>query len=299
MSALNRRTFSKTVALALGAASLPTLAARGARRLKVGHTGITWGFKPEDAEQAIKDVASLGYWGYESFGNVLEAWEPKGGLGPVLEQAKLPLVSAYCGANLLEPAKRKDEVEKMVRWGRLIKKYGGTVSVIGPTSVKRDEYDFQAHKADIVAGLNEIAKALTDIGLVGVLHQHTGTCVESREETYSVLEAVDTRYVKFGPDVGQLQKGGSDPVKVIKDFLPLIRHVHLKDYSGGEHNLGYCPLGQGKVDVAKVVDVLDKSGNSLMIMTELDPSPGMPLAPLETAKISKAYLQKLGYKFRA
>lgn len=299
MDAMNRRAFSTTVALALGAASLPALAAPGARRLKVGHTGITWGFKPEDAEQAITDVASLGYWGYESFGNVLEAWEPKGGLGQILEQAKLPLVSAYCGANLLEPAKRKDEVEKMVRWGRLIKKYGGTVSVIGPTSVKREEYDFRAHKADIVASLNEIAKALTDIGLVGVLHQHTGTCVESREETYSVLEAVDTRYVKFGPDVGQLQKGGSDPVKVIQDFLPLIRHVHLKDYSGGEQNLGYCPLGQGKVDVAKVVDVLDKSGNSLMIMTELDPSPGMPLAPLETAKISKAYLQKLGYKFRA
>ena len=35
---------------------------------------------------------------------------------------------------------------------------------------------------------------------------------------------VDTKYVKFGPDVGQLAKGGSDPVKVVKDFLPLIRH---------------------------------------------------------------------------
>jgi inosose dehydratase len=112
------------------------------------------------------------------------------------------------------------------------------------------------------------------------------------------MEAVDTRYVKFGPDIGQLQKGGSDPVKVVKDFQSVIRHVHLKDYSGGEQNEGYCPLGQGKVDVAGVLDLLEKSGNDLMIMVELDPSPKMPVPAGETARIAKAFLQKQGYTFR-
>jgi inosose dehydratase len=296
---LSRRGFSTTIALGLGAAALGGLEAQSPRRLKVGHTGITWGFKPENAEQAIKDVASLGYHGYESFGNVLEAWEEKGGLDKQLQAADLPLQSAYCPVNLIDPAKRKDEVAKMVRWGQLIKKCGGKVSVIGPNGVKREEYDFSAHKAHIVETLNEICKALDGIGIVGVLHQHTGTCVESREETYAVMEAVDTRYVKFGPDVGQLQKGGSDPVKVVKDFLPLVRHVHMKDFDGGANYLGYCPLGKGKVNVAALVDMLDKSGNDLMIMVELDPSDGMPLAPLDAARISKAYLQKLGYTFRS
>jgi inosose dehydratase len=289
---LTRRTLLQT-------AAAPLLGQR-ARRLKVGHTGITWGFQPPDAEQAIKDVASLGYHGYESFGNVLEAWEPKGGLGQHLQAAKLPLRSAYCPVNLIDPAKRKDEVDKMVRWGKLIKKLGGAVSVIGPNGVQRDTYNFKEHRANIIAALNEIGKALDgDAGTIGVLHQHTGTCVESREETYSVMEAVDTRYVKFGPDIGQLQKGGSDPVKVVKDFQSLIRHVHLKDYDGGEHYLGYCPLGQGKVDIPGVLDLLEKSGGDLMVMVELDPSPKMPLAPLETARISKAYLQKQGYTFRS
>jgi len=296
---LSRRSFSRTVALGLGAAALNESGAQTSRRIKVGHTGITWGFKPEDAERAIKDVASLGYHGYESFGNVIEAWEAKGGLDKQLQAAHLPLHSAYCPVNLTDASKRKDEIAKMVRWGRLIKKCGGTVSVIGPNGVKREEYDFSAHKAHIVETLNEICKALADVGIVGALHQHTGTCVESREETYAVMEAVDTRYVKFGPDVGQLQKGGSDPVKVVKDFLPLVRHVHMKDFNGGPHYLGYCPLGQGEVDVAALVDMLEKSSNDLMIMVELDPSDGMPLAPLESARISKAFLQKLGYTFRS
>ena len=281
-------------------AALPlAIQAQGQRRLKVGHTGITWGFKPEDAQQAIRDVASLGYHGYESFGGVLETWEGKGGLGRILEEAKLPLRSAYCPADLTDPAKLKDEVQRMVRWGKLIKKLGGSVAVIGPNGVRRSTYDFNAHRSQIIAALNEIGKALDgEAGVIGVLHQHTGTCVESRDETYSVMEAVETRYVKFGPDIGQLQKGGADPVKVVKDFQSIIRHVHLKDYDGGAHNEGYCPLGRGKVDIPAVLDLLEKSGNDLMIMVELDPSPNMPIAAGETARIAKAYLQKQGYAFR-
>ena len=297
--AMDRRTFTRTLALGIaGAAAAPVVGAQKPRRLKAGHTGITWGFSPADAERAIADTASLGFHAYESFGNVLEAWEAKGGLDKLLTAAKLPLRSAYCPVNLTDSARLQDEVAKMVRWGGLIKKCGGSVSVIGPNNVKRPAYDFAASKASIVTALNEICKALDGIGVVGVLHQHTGTCVETRDETYAVMEAVDTRYVKFGPDVGQLQKGGSDPVKVVKDFLPAVRHVHMKDFDGGPHYEGYCPLGQGKVDVAGLCDLLESSGNDLMILAELDPSKGMPLAPLDAARINKETLQKLGYSFR-
>src|SRR5262249_36603220 len=117
----NRRQFVQTLALGLAGAAV-TSASAPARRLKCGHTGITWGFKPADASGAIKDVASLGFHGYESFGNVLEAWEQEGGLDKVLTAAGLPLRSAYCPVNLLDPAKRTDEVTKIVRWGTLIKK---------------------------------------------------------------------------------------------------------------------------------------------------------------------------------
>ena len=298
---ITRRTFTRSLALGAAAAALPgaALPAFAATRLKVGHTGITWGFKPTDAEQAIKDVGSLGFAGYESFGNVLEYWDKQGGLKKLLDAAQVPLRSAYCPVNLTDPAKRTDEIAKLVRWGKLIQAAGGSVAVIGPNNVERPAYQFAEHKTYIVDALNDMCKALADIGVVGALHQHTGTCVETRDETYAVMEAVQTRYVKFGPDIGQLQKAGSDPVKVVKDFLPVVRHVHLKDYNGGEHYLGYCPLGQGKVDLAGVVDLLESSGNDLMIMAELDPSPKMPLSPLEAATIDKATLQKLGYAFRS
>jgi inosose dehydratase len=294
---LNRRQFAQAAAgMGLWATVLRGAAQR-ARNIKIGHTGITW--PNNQIDQAIRDIAGLGFHSLETFGNVIEGREAAGGLGPVLEQNKLSLLSAYCGANLTDPARRDAEREKMLTWGRLIKKYGGKISVIGPNNVPRNTFDFNANKANIVAALNDYSKALTEIGLTAVLHQHTGTCVETRDETYAVMEAVDTRYVKFGPDVGQLQKGGADPVKVVKDFLPVIEHMYLKDFSGGQHYEGYSPLGEGKVDLVAILDLMEGKQTAGMVMVELDSSRNMPLNGLETAKIAKAFLQKQGVQFRS
>ena len=302
----DRRTFCKTLGLGLSAAVLATPGIYGAdipkRRLKIGHTGITWGYKAEYAEQAIKDLGSLGYYGYETFGEYFVHWEDKGGLGPLLEKAKLPLVSAYCNVTLTnsDAARRKSEVDKITGWGETIKKLGGKVAVIGPNGVPRGNYDFSAHKADIVATLNDMGKALTDIGITAALHPHTGTCVEKRDEVYAVLETVDTKHVKFGPDVGQLAKGGADPVEIVKHFLELVEHVHLKDWDGGPNWAAYCPLGMGKMPIPEILDLLEKSNIKETIMVELDfGGSNAPMTPIETARVAKTYLEKQGYTFRS
>ena len=292
---LTRRNFSKW--MASGAiATKSILAADAARKLKIGHTGITW--PNNNSEQAIQDVSSLGYHGFETFGEVLEDWEKRGGIRPALDVHHLPLISGYCTFNMVDPLKRKDELAKMSRWGEIIKKNGGSVSVLGPNGVPRATYDFAANKSNIIATLNECGKMLTDLGLTPALHQHTGTCIETRDEVYAVLDAVDPKYVKFGPDIGQLQKGGSDPVQVVKDYFPLVRHMHLKDYDGGPNYAGYCPLGQGKVNIPAILDMVESGNMKGMIMVELDSSRAMPIPAAETARISKSYLQKLGYTFR-
>ncbi len=245
----SRRSFCRTLGLGVGAAMIGASGLLAAeppkRRLQVGHTGITWNNNQIDT--AIKELASLGFYGFETFDNVLNSWEQKGGLKPVLEENKLPLQSAYCGVNLTvsDPEKRKAEVTKLVKMGNLVKSLGGAVCVIGPSG-RPPGYVFADHKADIVATLNDVCQGLADIGMIGALHQHTGTCVDKRDEVYGVLEAVNPKYVRFGPDVGQLAKAGSDPVEIVGHFLPLVEHVHLKDWDGGRNWAEYCPLGMGK-----------------------------------------------------
>ena len=309
---MNRRSFTQTLSAALFASR--ALAARDLT-LHIGHTGLTWiplgptgGSRPavnpmvdsQYVEAAIRDTAGLGFYGIELFGNQIEAMESKGGLGPLLDKYNhLTLISAYCGTNLSDPDKRKDSIAKTLEWAKLVKKYNGKVIVVGPNGVKRNTYDFKAHRDDIVTTLNELGKAVVDMDLTPVLHQHTGTCVETREETYAVLEAVDTRVMKFGPDIGQLQKGGSDPVQVVKDFLPLVQHMHLKDYVGGPEYLGYCPLGEGKVDIPAILSMMEGRKTAGLVMVELDSPPPQPAPAIENARIAKTYLEKQGIHFRS
>jgi inosose dehydratase len=307
---MNRRDFTKMVALGLGATTLPISylsAAQPPRRLVVGHTGITWGFSNDNAVTAIQDCGSLGYRGFESFGNVIEAWEERGGIGQLLEAANIPLQGAYCPVNLRNPDTRAAEVAKIVRWGTLIRKYGGTIAVVGPGGVGGrggGNFNFADHRDNIVATLNDMCMALMDVGIVGALHPHTGTEVETGEHARGVFDNADTRYVKFCPDVGQLMKAGTDPVPLVRDYVSIVHHVHMKDYDGGPNFLGYAPLGRGNLPVEELVNILEGSQSTAMIMVELDPSgggqgaPPMPMTPKETAEVAKATMQGLRYTFR-
>ena len=205
--------------------------------------------------------------------------------------------------DVLDPSKRKEELEKLVKWTRLLKKAGGTLVEYCPSSIRRNGYDYKEHKKNLIESMNEYAKAVTDEGLVCALHPHTGTPIETEEEVYFVMENLDTNYMKFGPDVGQLEKGGADPVKICSDFMQLIEHVHLKDFEGGDNGyLGYSPLGEGKVKIKKILKQIEKEKNSLVggIMFELDYDGKIkaPYTPYDAAKISRDYMAKLGYEFK-
>ena len=78
-----RRSFLKTAGprvghfgLALGAFAKK----KPARKLKIGHTCITWGTFPrpgDDAtlEPALKDISAEGFWSFETFPEVLDNWD--------------------------------------------------------------------------------------------------------------------------------------------------------------------------------------------------------------------------------
>jgi inosose dehydratase len=272
------------------------------RLRKIGHTGITWGYSADDAPNAIRDVGELGYRGFESFGGVLEAWEAKGGLQQLLENQQLPLVSAYCPMNLTDPAKRSEEILKAVRWGALIANYGGHVAVIGPDNVDRKAFDFGAHRADIITALNNIGQVMTDAGIKAALHPHTGSCIQTRDEIWDVMESTNARDVMLCPDTGELLAAGVDPLTTIRHFGDKVAHVHIKDYKGGKQHDGYVPVGKGRLDLPPIVDALEDLPAGFMVMAELNPDPeenkADPTAARRAAEQSKAAFEALGYKFR-
>ena len=309
---VNRRTFTKAVLAGLGAAAMPHAGASAAAETAVprqsspaeaaSHRVHRAGVElvprsPENLEPAVRDMSELGYKGFETFGEVLEDWDKKGTLEKLIAQYRIPLISAYSTLDVIDPAARKDEIARIVRWAGILKKHNASFMVIAVGGAKREGYDFAAHRANIVSSLNDYGKAMADLGLGSGLHQHTGTPIETRDEVYAVMESVDTRVFKFAPDVGQLQKGGADAAKVVKDFASITVHMHLKDFVNGPHMGGYSPLGIGMVDLKSILETMEQANPKANIMHELDGSRNMPYTARQTAEISKWYLQKLGYAF--
>jgi inosose dehydratase len=296
---ISRRSFvASLAAFSVFGARMPRLT----RKLKVGYTGVTWGYVPSTAEAAIHDVGSLGFHAFETFAAVLEWWETRGGLGQLLERAGLPLRSAYCPFDLTSVTTRRDEVAKARRWGALIKKYGGSIAVIGPNPVARETFAFSESRSTILAALGDIGLALEDVGVAGAIHPHIGSCIQSRDEIFRVMDGIDARRLGLGPDLGELLASGADPLAIVKELASAIRHVHLTDFDGGTKRDGYCPLGQGQVDIAAIVDVLETSHRLPMLMVELNPpleTARAPRTPLEAARAAKTYMESLGYAFRA
>ena len=97
---IDRRAFSRTLALAAAGAALPAYAQQKLN-IRIGHTGITWPWgnppgggpmrlaDPPAIDQIAKDVSSLGFYGLELFGWQIDGMEAHGGVGPLLEKYKL------------------------------------------------------------------------------------------------------------------------------------------------------------------------------------------------------------------
>lgn len=308
MKDFTRRDFVKMAGVqAAGALIIPSvLQAAGhlSPAARIGSTFILWGYGPDDIEPALRDIHKLGFHGFETFGEVIEEWEDhRGGFQSVIARHGVPIISAFCTLDVVNPSQRAVGIKKLQKWSTLLKKNGGHLIEFCAGGADRKNYDYRDHKKNLIDAMNDYGRAVKDLGLTCALHPHTGTAIETTDEVYFAMEHVNTDWMRFGPDVGQLQKGGADPVKIVRDFLALVEHMHLKDYKGGLQNgwLGYCPLGEGAVGLHEILSMAETRAGKMagMIMFELD-SDGMiaaPMTPFVAARTSRDFLKKIGYSF--
>ena len=185
---------------------------------RIGHTGITWPDTP--VNQVVAEVAGLGYAGFETFAFVVERY-PGGASAfrDLIDRHGLVFPSAYCYASYIDPATREGDITQTVALARAIRTVGGSMAVLGATGRQKPGYTAEEYRG-MVETLNEIGRRTLELGVTTTFHPHTGTPVETREEIDRVMSSVDPRCVGFAPDTGQIQKGGSDAVEVLRTYLP-------------------------------------------------------------------------------
>lgn len=155
-------------------------------------------------------------------------------------------------------------------------------------------------------GLNEAGRFCKENGLTLVYHVHTGTCVETLEETQKLCDLTDPAYVNLLADTGHLHFCGVDIPKFYDHFADRIKYVHLKNIRPlvlqvvREFNIDFnnavkagiftVPGDAGAVNFPEVFEILDKHGYEGWMLVEAEQYLGTPSA-FEFARMARNYIR--------
>ncbi len=205
------------------------------------------------------------------------------------------------------------ELESVERQAALFSGAGAGVLVLAASS-GREGYEDSAELGDaaweeLFATLEVVEEIGGRYGLSVVLHPHYGTAIERPEHVRRFLDGCETALCL---DTGHSTVGGGDPVELAASAAGRISHVHLKDVDEGlaervvSGTLGYedavrrglyRPLGEGDVEVRRVLEPLEAAGYEGWyvleqdIMLDAEPEPGA--GPIEGVRESLAFLSRV------
>ncbi|HEU0166006.1 MAG TPA: sugar phosphate isomerase/epimerase [Thermomicrobiales bacterium] len=266
--------------------------------MKIGHTGITW----TDLEEGYRDTAELGYMSFETFARTIVEWNGRtGGYRALVDRYGIPTSAAYCYKEWIDPATAERDIDEARREADASREIGACALVLQGGSRPAGGHDRDGLQR-LAAALDRIGAYCREIGLVAALHPHTGTAIETRAEIDTIMEFTDPALVGFAPDTGQIAKGGSDILEVLRTYRDRIEHVHLKDWigrierdaDGKEIDLtgyaGYEAVGAGALPMPEILGILETIPEHIWVNVELDGTSHSPRPPHEAAAMSRNYL---------
>jgi inosose dehydratase len=187
---------------------------------------------------------------------------------------------------LHEPDIRGEQLAFVERRAEFFAAAGADVVVLA-ASTGSEDYGrvFEAGEAEwrtLFGSLEEVEEICARHGVAVSLHHHYGTVIERDEQLRRFLEGSE---MGLCLDTGHLALGGGDPVEIAKQAGGRINHVHLKDvdydlaarlasreldFREAAKRGAFRPLGEGDVDVGRLLDVLEGEGYSGWYVLEQD-----------------------------
>jgi inosose dehydratase len=238
-----------------------------------------------EADRVLDEAAGLGLTALEAGPEGFLPEEPHE-MANLLSDHGLELVGGFVPAVLHRPDARDSELASVERQAGLFAAAGAGVLVLA-AATGEEGYEESAGLGDgewdeLFATLARVEEIGARHGLGVVLHPHYGTEIESPEQVRRFLEGCGTGLCL---DTGHSMVGGGDPVELTESAARRIRHVHLKDvdrdladrvvsgnlpYEQAVTDGLYRPLGDGDVDLRRVLDVLEGAGYDGWYVLEQD-----------------------------
>ncbi len=130
-------------------------------------------------------------------------------------------------------------------------------------------------------------------------HNHMGSLTEKPENLDRVMDASDPKYVKLELDTAHYAAPGGDNVAVLRKYKDRLLFLHLKDFkpvpnppANANYPFIFTELGQGTLDFRSIFATLEAIRFKGWAVVELDREPVEGRTPIESAKMSRDFLEK-------
>lgn len=269
-----------------------------------------WGYQMTP-DRVLREAASLGLSAMETGPEGFLPDDPEE-VSRTLDKYGLGLVGGFVPAVLHVPDKREEQLSLVEKRAEFLATAGADVLIL---SAFPDSDDFgpmveldDGEWRELFENLPRVEEIAARRGLTVALHSHYGTVVERDDQLWRFLEGSD---MGLCLDTGHLVIGGSDPVAVAEQAADRVKLVHLKDVDTGlarrmavrdlsfkeaAQKGAFRPLGEGDVDVARLLELLERAGYGGWYVLEQDTvvedEPPEGKGPVTDVRKSIAYLEQ-------
>ncbi len=164
---------------------------------------------------------------------------------------------------------------------------------------------------EFVQRADAMAERLAEHGIALYYHNHHVEFQKHDGEYLLDIIKNSTKHMGFELDVHWIQRGGANPVEVIKAYAGRISLLHLKDYRIGTVQMPqggfnmeafmkafsdvvqFAEVGEGNLPMKEIIEVGLESGSEYFLI-EQDATYG--LDPFESLAISRDNLKKMGFE---
>lgn len=262
----------------------------------LGYSSITWSGQDE---QAIKDIASLGFKGIQLRANTFSKYgENPAALKALIDQSGLQLCMFSSGNVEIDPAKVDASIAQHVKHANFVKALGGTSIQLTNSLRKKGLKPEEKDLIRLAEVMNEIGAKTKEIGIQATYHNHMDQFGETPEEVELLVQHMDPSKIKLLLDVAHYFQGGGNPAEAVLKYKKVLHSLHIKDVRQTEPRYRFVELGQGKVNLEEVFANLDKIKFKGFAIVELDAVPDAGKTPFSCAETSKEFLKtRIQYPF--
>ena len=219
-------------------------------KIKLACETYTWQMPGEQykgrLEHIMKVASAAGYKGIEPDSSFLHHLSDAGLMKESLQKYELEL-SVFC---YVEDWSLKQETEAERKraddWITFMESFPDSLFLLVQMPGK-DRLNLDERQQNLLSCVNAIARRAADRGIKCSYHPNSpmGSIYRTEEDYKILLSGLDSKVIKYTPDLGHIAKGGMDPLSIVKEYHELVNCIHYKDmYPDGRWAL----MGEGVID---------------------------------------------------